>query len=315
MDYTNIIPYSTFRYWFHREPSRRFTVVDITRNQKVGDLQETAPGQGFLMTDSTADFNGILKDVYLDFHKFYEGRPEYAVGAYFDTSDHSNLQKASDHYCRCVVGVALIRAKRNEVEDPDVCIPKISKCINWLGSSGFFEGPSSTKYHEAFEGGNMIHALNVVNCITDLWELPIFNLYVNIEDAVLVALVHDWCKIGAYESYTKKQPDPKTGNWVPTKAWKYRDNILPLGHGVASMILANKFFKLSEDEMLAIRWHMGHWRVCESEVNDLQQANESKPLVHMLQFADQLAITKYEPETRRYLSTNTLLDAANHTNM
>ena len=57
--------------------------------------------------------------------------------------------------------------------------------------------------------------------------------------------------------------------------------------------IANKFFKLDLAECLAIRWHMGRWNVSESEVNEFQQANEQYPLVHMLQFADRLAITAY----------------------
>lgn len=44
---------------------------------------------------------------------------------------------------------------------------------------------------------------------------------------------------------------------------------------------------------LAIRWHMGRWNVVDSEVNDLQTANENYPMVHMIQFADQLSIVNY----------------------
>ena len=59
------------------------------------------------------------------------------------------------------------------------------------------------------------------------------------------------------------------------------------------MFLASKCFKLSVSESLAIRWHMGFCRVADSDMNELQLANETHPLVHLLQFADQLAIVQY----------------------
>ena len=66
-----------------------------------------------------------------------------------------------------------------------------------------------------------------------------------------------------------------------------------LGHGVSSMFLASRFFKLSVEEAAAIRWHMGDYNVADNEMNDLHQANETYPMVQLLQFADRLSRVKY----------------------
>ena len=55
-----------------------------------------------------------------------------------------------------------------------------------------------------------------------------------------------------------------------------------------------KFFKLSQEEALAIRWHMGEYNVADNEMNELHYANENYPLVFLLQFADRLSITNYQ---------------------
>lgn len=66
-----------------------------------------------------------------------------------------------------------------------------------------------------------------------------------------------------------------------------------LGHGVSSMFLINKFFRLNIEEASAIRWHMGAYRTDDNEFNELQSSNENFMLVHLIQFADQLSLVKY----------------------
>ena len=194
-------------------------------------------------------------------------------------------------YCRAfpeIMDEVEFTAKSEKIED------RLYELNEWLTKSRFYTSPASTRYHEAYEGGLCEHSIRVVENIIQLHQLPQFES-VDLVSAVLVALVHDWCKIGLYESYLKNVKDDN-GNWVKETAFKLSDNLTSaFGHGVSSMYLAGKWFNLSEAESLAIRWHMGSWRVVESEYNELQFANENYPLVHMLQFADQLAIVKYNP--------------------
>ena len=55
----------------------------------------------------------------------------------------------------------------------------------------------------------------------------------------------------------------------------------------------SKYTSLTFEEMSAIRWHMDNWDMTTYDAVDLQQCNERIPMVRMIQFADQLAVTEY----------------------
>ena len=167
------------------------------------------------------------------------------------------------------------------------------RIVNWLNTTDFYKAPASTQYHESYVGGLCQHSINVANIASDLCELPIFENKVDKNSAVLIALMHDWCKINYYEPYMRNVKNDQTGQWEQKQAFKYKGAQIPLGHGVSSLFIAQKFFRLSLEESLAIRWHMGKWRCIDSEDSELQSANENYPLVHLIQFADQLSIVNY----------------------
>lgn len=164
--------------------------------------------------------------------------------------------------------------------------------VQWLRTTDFYSAPASTQFHEAYAGGLVHHTLKVVAEIIELCKLPKFAS-VDITSAVLAALCHDWCKINMYEAYQRNVKNDE-GKWEQVTAYRRNPQGVPLGHGTTSMFLLTRFSnKVTTDEALAIRWHMGRWYACDSELNELQSANENCPLVHLLQFADQLAITSY----------------------
>lgn len=285
-------PFSTFCYWFVKSHPNFWDVYDISTKQKVGTITESG-----LFTDDGPDNcddtsrNQRRAAVELQFADF-QIRPEWYVSESVKL-DVNDLDSLVTLYNTTLLGVALIRARKGAICDVDDKADKLQGCFDWLASAGFYEGPSSTQYHDAFVGGNLYHTLKCMNYIREVWSMPTYYTRVNIEDALLVAATHDWCKIDAYEPYQKKLPNPKTGNWEATTCFKYKDNLVPLGHGVSSMFLASKFFRLSTAEALAIRWHMGAYRCVESETSEMYQAVEKHPLVLLVQFADQLATTNY----------------------
>ena len=127
-------------------------------------------------------------------------------------------------------------------------------CIrSFLEKSDFYTAPASTIYHESMPSGLLYHTLKVVNKIQQLKSVESFRS-VRIEDAVLVALVHDWCNIGLYEMYMKNQKNEETGQWEKVPAYKRKDFLLPMGHGAASMWQASKCFKLSSSYFFVIRF-------------------------------------------------------------
>ena len=62
--------------------------------------------------------------------------------------------------------------------------------------------------------------------------------------------MHDLCKIDAYRNI----PVPKgaAGQYEATRSF-------PVGHGEKSVILILQYMKLTKEEILAIRWHMGQY--------------------------------------------------------
>ena len=112
---------------------------------------------------------------------------------------------------------------------------------------------------------------------------------VDLAEAILAAIVHDWCKINFYEEYYRNVKDDETGKWEKVPAYRCKDSDLPFGHGVTSLFIAQKIFKLSVEQALAVRWHMSLSDVSEYEKYDLYVANARYPMVMLLQIADQLS--------------------------
>ena len=172
-----------------------------------------------------------------------------------------------------------------------------NRMIEWLRTkTDFYTAPASTQYHDSFDGGLVYHSLQVYNQVLDLITIPKFQT-VNIASAVFVALTHDWCKVNSYETYYKNVKDDN-GNWIQEKAYRTIKNTISAGHGPQSLIdvmlfCNTSYSALSEDEMMAIRWHMYTYDVTSYDLRPLNNCNEAIPLVHLLQFADQLAITNY----------------------
>lgn len=266
-----------FKFWFiRRGTSGTFDVISNESGSKVGWLKDHDYAQ------FEFDVDGDRKDVIDDFKLFCTERPEYYVGAKFA---EKAIREAGDViFDKILAGTMLI-------ESGDAAIPKIESCLNWLHGTDFYTAPASTQYHDAEPGGLHMHSLRVVNKINDLYQLPDFAEHVELHRAVVVALVHDWCKINFYEPYKRNVKNEETGVWEQVQAYRYGKSKIPMGHGETSLYIAQKFFKLTMDQALAIRWHMGD--PGNSESYNFWDANEKYPLVNMLQFADRLSIVNY----------------------
>lgn len=177
--------------------------------------------------------------------------------------------------------------------DQEDMIGELTYCLNWLDRTDFFLAPASIKYHDSRTNGLLYHSLLVADKIVELTNIPSFRM-IKPHEAVLVALTHDWCKIGLYEMYEKNVKDTM-GNWVKEPAYRWRENpLMTFGHSVSSMTLAQRFFRFSDEMLLAIRWHMGWTRVCDEERVELTNAENHYPLVNMIEFADKLAVAEYK---------------------
>lgn len=230
-------------------------------------------------------------DILQDFQLF-RNRPEYKL---LHIEIPKNISEFENVYGELLTGAIFLRARYHNIGcNPDEAWPQVEKCLTWLSTTDFFLAPASSRFHDSFAGGLCFHSLRVAQRIVDLMHTATFGDTSRLGDAVFCALIHDWCKIGLYESYNKNVKNEDTGAWEKVVAYRYTGKpLLKLGHGVTSMFLANKFFRLNVEEATAIRWHMGAYRVSDEEFDELQNSNEEFLLVHLLQFADQLALVKY----------------------
>ena len=223
-----------------------------------------------------------------DFGKFKTVRPEWSVIGHTKQIGETDIISYV-----CLLSGSYLLSEYKNGNNPDDSVRYINACIDWLNSTDFFTAPASTRFHNAYPSGLLEHTLHVIENIESLIKLDKFRS-VHIEDAVLSACVHDWCKIGRYEQYMKNVKDDNTGVWHKEPAYRYKkDGLISLGHGVSSMFLASRFFRLTLHQSYAIRWHMGEYNVADNEMNELHWANENVPMVQLLQFADRLSITKY----------------------
>ena len=115
---------------------------------------------------------------------------------------------------------------------------------------------------------------------------------VSLENIIIAALLHDVCKANIYKVNTKYRKD-QNNSWEPHNSYSVDYSELPLGHGEKSVIrLLQIGFALTQDEILAIRWHMTAWELPfqsnEAKAN-LNEAKQQCPLLTIIQTADGLA--------------------------
>lgn len=145
-----------------------------------------------------------------------------------------------------------------------------------LEKIGFFTAPASTKYHGAYEGGLFDHSLETTRALVGLteklglhWERP--------ESPYIVGMYHDLCKC---DNYVR---DIETGKY------KYNPDMIISGHGDKSIIMLQKFIKLTDEEIACIRWHMGAYETDPKMWDYYGRAIETYPNVLYTHTADMIA--------------------------
>lgn len=161
--------------------------------------------------------------------------------------------------------------------------------MEWLNGTDFFTAPASTRYHGAYEGGLLAHSLTVYDRLNNMIQIGDATEGVGEDSIAMTALFHDLCKTGCYQPSTRsvKQPD---GSWKQMPSYNFKTDF-PMGHGEKSVyLLAAHGVKLTEEEALAIRWHMGGFdNAVKGGCRDMNEALSVSPLVLALQMADMTA--------------------------
>lgn len=165
--------------------------------------------------------------------------------------------------------------------------------------SDFFSCPASAKFHGAYAGGLCDHSLNVYHCLIDYLQRErvqeLYGIEVPPESAAIAALLHDVCKIGCYKAGTRNVKNDATGQWERVPTFFYED-ALPYGHGEKSVYIISGFMRLTRQEAMAIRWHMGFSGNEDKAL--VGKALEQYPLAFALSVADMEATYFLEGEER-----------------
>lgn len=159
--------------------------------------------------------------------------------------------------------------------------------LQWMENNGFFEAPASCRHHGSQPGGLAEHSLNVFNRMLWIAEGGIKTQRVlDRESIAIVSLLHDLCKMDAYRLVEEGE----------TRHYEVTRNF-PAGHGEKSVILILQFMHLTQEEILAIRWHMGQYDFyARGGGYDLGNAFHQCKLAVMLHLADMMATYLDETE-------------------
>lgn len=185
----------------------------------------------------------------------------------------------------------------------------IDKLLDYLETTDFYTAPSSTNYHLNEMGGLCQHSINVFHTACKVYESVIapaleqpdtpFSEPISMESIAITTLLHDLCKTKLYHQKEKWKKD-ETGRWVSYPGYEVKDDF-PFGHGEKSCLILNWFIRLKQEELLAIRWHMGMFDMAEAGSASryaFYTAMEKCPLVSLLQVADLLSSNCLEKTTK-----------------
>ena len=181
----------------------------------------------------------------------------------------------------------------------------IDKLLGYIRKTDFYRAPASTRFHLACEGGLLQHSLNVYDCLIAKKESPVWKpilAEIPDESLIIMALLHDLCKTNFYVEGTKNQKTYEAEKVAAAEPWQRKhdqmgdyiwetvktyqvDDQLPLGHGEKSVMLIQCYIRLTMQEVMAIRWHMGFSEAKEN-YNAVGQAMEKYPVVLALYEAD-----------------------------
>lgn len=184
----------------------------------------------------------------------------------------------------------------------------LEKLLEYIDKTDFFTAPSSTGYHLNEDGGLCRHSLNVFDTAMKLNQAVIepsidrddslLSDPIDTESIAISTLFHDLCKIKLYRK-TERWKKDEQGRWISYPGFEVHDDF-PFGHGEKSCVIIGWFMRLKQNELLAIRWHMGMFEMAENGSSTryaYRAAMEKSPLVSLVQAADMIASNCLEKTT------------------
>lgn len=174
------------------------------------------------------------------------------------------------------------------------------KLLEWIESTDFFEAPASTRYHLSRPGGLVEHSIRVYERLEMLCDMEVETttsfVEPSLETIAICSLLHDICKANYYGVEMRNRKNDQ-GKWEQYPFYVVNDQ-LPYGHGEKSVYIISGFVKLSQEEAMAIRWHMGGFdEAAKGGSGTLSTAFSQFPLALLLHMADMQATYLDEKES------------------
>lgn len=158
----------------------------------------------------------------------------------------------------------------------------MQKLVEYMDNNGFFKAPASKSHHQNYPGGLAEHSLGVMG--RTIAEIDIMTMRnkpkINLPTVVISALLHDLCKIDQYIIESEIKSGNKVTGYVISN-----NKEANWDHAEKSIRLAKQFIELTEEEEMAIRYHMGIYRK-EYSWDEFGNAIKKYPLVYLIHVAD-----------------------------
>lgn len=154
--------------------------------------------------------------------------------------------------------------------------PGADKLLQWLETTDFFTAPASSRFHLAEKGGLVVHSVHVHQRLLALFsrEQEYQVTTEQRESIAICGLLHDICKANVYQQEPKNRKTYEPAKVAAAESWQVKhdamgdfiwetvigykfEDSLPYGHGEKSVYIISGFMRLTREEAMAIRWHMG----------------------------------------------------------
>lgn len=154
----------------------------------------------------------------------------------------------------------------------------IDNLIKAMEEGGFFEAPCSGKFHLSEPGGLLAHSLNVLDCARNINNAI---GHIDGDTLTIVSLLHDLGKMGDHGKPYYVEKILKSGERSAAEPYNTNKDLAYIDHEIRSLMIAERYIKLSEEEEQAILLHNGLYGTFKYEI----QGKET-PLYLILHFAD-----------------------------
>ena len=174
-----------------------------------------------------------------------------------------------------------------------------NELIAHMEACGFFEAPCSGQHHLSEEGGLAEHTVNVTQMALSFKETYAHD--VPSDSVIICAILHDLGKAGQFgkPNYvpnmltpraTKANPNPEPYQ-SEKRPYITNPDLMYVDHEIRSIVIAQKYIELTEEEQTAILWHNGLYGPFKYEI-----PGKETPLYLLIHMADMWASRVIEKE-------------------